>query len=148
MSNDFELMVEGSWTRAVMESVHDIERYRFCVLESLRSENPKVRSAAVAVLNEVDDKEAHDSIICLINDSNSHVVDEVFEYLADNATLEDAQILLTSLCSRRCMFSASSALVKLFGNVGNLIDSDDLDEYVRKETENWKRVIENRGLLT
>ncbi len=144
--NGFEQAVENNWSLGVMEATHRYQDMRSLVIEALHSLNAECRSAAVAVMNEANDAEAHDLVFALAHDPAAHVREEVLEYLEQFPSKSDASLLLDQLISGQHPFLASSALIKLCGGIGELITEEDTDELPEK-IRAWKKLLRTQGLV-
>ena len=109
----FEQCVNEDWGRAVMAATYRFGEVRAQIMAALHSANPEVRSAAVATLNEANDEASHDLVVALAHDSDTHVRDEVLEYIEQFPREADAPLLLECLKAKRHLFLASSALRKV-----------------------------------
>lgn len=141
---DFESMVTEDWQRAVALATGFFPASRDAVLSALRSSTPHVRSAAVAVLLESDDRSAHDDVLALLGDPDEDVRNEVLEYLAEFAQLQDARILLSVLQTGGHPFLATSALSRSLGLAGPILDDEDTRDEVAAAINIWKEAIRVR----
>ncbi|MEK8034443.1 HEAT repeat domain-containing protein [Ideonella sp. DXS29W] len=123
----FESAVAESWSQAVMAASVRYAEVRDQVVKALKSANPEVRSAAIATVNEANDKLAHDLVVRLANDPDTQVREEVMEYIEEFPQESDVGILLGSLKAGESLYLASSALRKILGNVGPLLDDEEAD---------------------
>ena len=145
---DFESLVVKSWGHAVAIASTYIERYRPQLVDSLKSLNPEVRSAAVAALNEGNVASAHDAVLSLTDDTDEWVRHEVVEYLLDFAVPSDAKIILArveqypDLC-----FLLSDVLRRLTGRDDGIIDDEDPPEKVKKELREWRDFLIRGGYI-
>jgi len=142
--SSFERLVARGWAFAVMEAAHRFVEMRLLVIEALRSTNPEVRSAAVAVLNEANDAEAHDLVVALAQDPDGHVREEVLEYIEQFPRETDAALLLAKLSAGESPFLVSAALVKLFGNTGPLISGEEGDA-LPEQVRIWEKFLRAKG---
>ena len=126
-----------------MAATHRFGEVRVQVIDALASANPEVRAAAVATLNEANDAAAHDLIVALANDSDTHVREEVLEYICEFPMEADTPLLLRYLQAKSHLFLASSALIKLFGGIGPLIDDEESENQSAAILE-WERLLRAR----
>jgi HEAT repeat protein len=143
----FEVAVHENWSLAVAAAVADFPRSRPHVLAALQSQSPNVRSAAVAVLHEANDHEAHGLILPLLFDSEKSVQDEALEYLEEFAQRSDAPLLLAALKDGAHPFLATSALCRLSGRSGPLLDEEDSPDEFAAGVEAWQCALGALGLL-
>lgn len=141
---DFERMVIENWQRAVAVATGLFPATRDVVLSALRSSVPQVRSAAVAVLLESDDRSAHDEVLVLLNDFEEDVRNEALEYLAEFAEPGDAGLLLSVLRSGGHRFLVTSALCRSLGMVGPTLDDEDTPDDVAAAIVVWEEAIAMR----
>jgi HEAT repeat protein len=141
----FEQLVAEDWSRAVIEATDRFDEVREQVIGALNSADPQMRSAAIATLIEADDATAHDLVVALANDRDANVRSEVFEYLGEFPTEADVPLLLGSLRSRNHLFLASSALAKLCGTSGPLLDDEESEHDAASSIAEWERLVRARG---
>ena len=146
-SDWFERLVAEEWSRAVMAATHRFGEVREQVVCALGSADPQVRSAAIATLNEADDAAAHDLVAALADDCDAHVRGEVLEYLEQFPTEADVPLLLGNLKARNHLFLTSSALARLCGTNGPLIDDEELESGAASSIAEWERILRVRGLV-
>jgi hypothetical protein len=138
---DFESMVAEDWQRAVAQATGLFPASRDVVLSALRSPAPHVRSAAVAVLLESDDRSAHDDVLALLDDPDEDVRNEVLEFLAEFAQPEDARALLSVLQGGGHPFLTTSALCRSLGRAGPILDDEDTRDVVAAAITRWEEAI-------
>lgn len=141
----FENLVAQSWSHAVMEASHCFNEARPYLVEALRSDNPEVRCAAVAAFNEANAADAHDLVFALSQDPDSHVRDEVLEFIEQFPLESDAAYLLSKIERHERLFLASSALLRLFGNIGPLLSEDDAPSELIAGINEWRNQLQIRG---
>ena len=142
----FEELAARNWSQAVIEATARFPLVRSQVIAGLSSLDERVRSAAVATLNEANDASAHDLVASLARDADEQVQHEVFEYLGEFPKQADIPLLLWNLRSRTFLFLSSSALQTLCGGVGPLIEDDDDPRHISESLAEWERVLRNRGV--
>ena len=138
--DSFESLVESSWSSAVFEAAHRFRDLRPSVLAALASPSCEVRSAAVAALNEANDKSAHDQVALLLTDPDHRVRGEVLEYMVEFAVERDAKALLKILKERQQPFLASSALKRLYPH-GPEIHEDDSTASQEANISKWEVIL-------
>ena len=139
----FESLVENSWSLAVFEAAHRFREFRQSVLAALASPNSEVRSAAVAVLNEANDRSAHDQIASLLTDPDSGVRGEVLEYLVEFSVEKDARALVNILKEKQQLFLVSSALKRLYPQ-GPEMHEDDSASSQDANISEWEAILGTR----
>ena len=130
-----------------MEAAHRFAEVRPHLIDALKSENPEVRSAAVAAFNEADDATAHDAIFVLSEDPDPHVRGEVLEYIEQFPNESDASYLFAKLEIGEQPFLASSGLRRLFGDRGPLLADDDESNELLAGIVEWRGLLRARGLV-
>lgn len=141
---DFERMADDDWQRAVATATALFPTTRDVVLSALRSSASQVRSAAVAVLLESDDRSAHDQILALLGDPDEEVRNEVLEYLVEFAEPDDARLLLSVLRAGGHPFLTTSALCRSLARDGPILDDEDGPDEIAAAITIWEKAISVR----
>lgn len=143
---NFETLVNKSWSVAVSIASSNIEEYRPQIIKALQSTNPEVRSAAVTSLLEANWADEHDEVIALIDDPDEVVRQEVSEYLAEFAKAIDIKILLSHIEREpETRMHMSMALQKITGREEGTMYDDDPDERVSVELSKWRQYLGATG---
>lgn len=149
MTNDkenFETLVNKSWSMAVSIASAHIEEYRPQIIKALQSTNPEVRSAAVTSLLEANSAAEHDDVIALVDDPDEVVREEVSEYLAEFAKPCDIKILLHHIEHEpNTRMHMSMALQKITGRERGTMYDDDPVEHVSTELSKWRQYLVANG---
>ena len=144
----FRELVKKSWSKAVAAASSHIDHYRPELIEALESEDPEVRSAAVASLNEGNDAASHDDVIKLMKDPDSSVRHEVAEYLQDFALASDAKQILETMESNPSLLNLlSNALKHITGREDGLMDEEDPPKQTKKELSQWRVYLQEKGII-
>lgn len=145
-SDWFEKKVIKNWSEAVAEAVLRFNEVRPLVIAGLNSTDNNIRAAAIATLNEANDKSAHDIVAACLADDDFHVREEALEYIQQFPINEDATALFKLLTKRQHLFLASFALQSLF-NQGRVVDEDDSDAEIDDGIAEWERLLKANGFL-
>ena len=144
---EFEFRVGSNWSAAVCWALAEYPRSRADLVRCLSSDDPEVRSAAVAALNEADDASAHDEVLALIEDSNHEVQCEDLEYLKDMGRPSDAAQIFAFLERGQHLFVASLALRSVIDDCGPTVDEEESAIEQAHFIRQWRGFLESRGLL-
>jgi HEAT repeat protein len=143
-TDDFASLVARNWSQAVAHASHGITAFRAQLLAALSSPDGEVRSAAVAALNEADDRDSRDAVLALIDDPFPAVRHEVFEYLSEFATVDDVNALVDRLDDDHVRFHVTRALCRLTGWSDGLLNGDEPDDVVRDTIDQWRAIARDR----
>lgn len=144
----FKNLVSENWSKAVSHASNNLEYYRKELIESLDSENPDERSAAVTSFNEADDTSVHDLITNLIDDRDHFVRQEVYEYLHDLGNTDDIKPLFERINKDLDLIDYNTAtLQRLTGRDKGLLSGDDPKEKIEKEISDWEIYLNSNNYI-